>query len=93
MNVGSLFAGIGGFDLGLQRCGMRVLWQVEVDPFCRSILERHFPAAQRFKDVRDVGAENLALALDAARELARANPGGAYEIRPIAIYVPERGAA
>ena len=60
MNVGSLFAGIGGFDLGLQRCGMRVLWQVEVDPFCRSILERHFPAAQRFKDVRDVGAENLA---------------------------------
>jgi len=27
-------------------------------------------------------------ALDAARDLARANPGGAYEIRPIAIFRP-----
>jgi len=40
-----------------------------------------------------IDAENLAVALDAARELARANPGGAYEIRPIAIYLTERGAA
>ena len=60
MNVGSLFAGIGGFDLGLARCGMQIAWQVEKDAFCRSILERHFPAAERFEDVRNVGAENLA---------------------------------
>lgn len=60
MNVGSLFAGIGGFDLGLERAGMRVAWQVEKDPFCRAILARHFPQAKRFEDVRDVGAENLA---------------------------------
>ena len=60
MNVGSLFAGIGGFDLGLERAGMRVAWQVELDPYCRAVLARHFPEARRFEDVREVGAEELA---------------------------------
>lgn len=60
MNVGSLFAGIGGFDLGLERAGMRVSWQVEQDPYCRAVLARHFPEAVRFEDVREVGGQNLA---------------------------------
>ena len=34
-------------------------WQVERDPFCRSVLERHWPNAKRFDDVRTVGAHNL----------------------------------
>ena len=59
MNVGSLFAGIGGFDLGFERAGMRISWQVERDPYCRAVLARHFPAAARFEDVREVGAANL----------------------------------
>ena len=60
MNVGSLFAGIGGFDLGLARAGFEISWQVELDPYCRSVLARHFPEAQRFEDVREVGAKDLA---------------------------------
>ena len=60
VNVGSLFAGIGGFDLGLERAGMRTTWQVELDPFCRTILAKHFPDAERYEDVRDVGGHNLA---------------------------------
>ena len=32
--------------------------------------------------------ENLEAALEAARELAVANPGGAYEVRPIALFLP-----
>jgi DNA (cytosine-5)-methyltransferase 1 len=59
VNVGSLFAGIGGFDLGLERAGMRVSWQVELDSYCRAVLARHFPGAQRFEDVREVGAGTL----------------------------------
>ncbi len=59
MNVGSLFSGIGGFDLGFERAGMRVSWQVELDPYCRAVLARHFPDAARFEDVREVGAGNL----------------------------------
>lgn len=59
MNVGSLFSGIGGFDLGFERAGMRVSWQVEQDAYCRAVLARHFPDAARLEDVREVGAGTL----------------------------------
>ena len=60
MTVGSLFAGIGGFDLGFTRAGFTVSWQVEIDEWCRGILSRHFPNAERYADIRDTGAHNLA---------------------------------
>lgn len=56
---GSLFAGIGGFDLGFERAGIRTVWQVEIDAYCRRVLEKHFPRAQRFTDIRECGAHNL----------------------------------
>lgn len=60
MRFGSLFAGIGGFDLGLERAGMECAWQVEIDPFCRKVLTKHWPDVPKYEDVRDVGAHNLA---------------------------------
>jgi DNA (cytosine-5)-methyltransferase 1 len=56
LTVGSLFAGIGGFDLGLERAGMRCVWQCELDPFCERVLEKHWPDVLRVRDVRDVRA-------------------------------------
>ena len=41
--VGSVFSGVGGFDLGLERAGWRVVWQVENNPVRQKILRRHWP--------------------------------------------------
>jgi DNA (cytosine-5)-methyltransferase 1 len=57
--LGSLFAGIGGFDLGFEQAGFKTVWQVEIDPTCQQVLAHRFPEAQRFADVRAVGAHNL----------------------------------
>src|SRR3954463_3996227 len=55
----SLFAGIGGIDLGLERAGMRCVAQVEIDPFCRRVLAKHWPDVPRYEDVRMVTRETL----------------------------------
>jgi hypothetical protein len=57
LTVGSLFAGIGGFDLGLERAGLRVLWQCELDPFCREVLAQHWPDVPCHPDVRALVAD------------------------------------
>ena len=54
MKVGSLFAGIGGFDLGLERAGFEIAWQVEIDPYCQRVLAKHWPNVQRYGDIRAI---------------------------------------
>jgi DNA (cytosine-5)-methyltransferase 1 len=59
LSVGSLFSGIGGFDLGLERAGMRCLWQCEIDPYCQRVLARHWPDVLRVRDVRELRAGDV----------------------------------
>lgn len=59
VKYGSLFSGIGGIDLGLDRAGMYGAWQVEIDPYCRKVLAKHWLGVKRHEDVREVGSHNL----------------------------------
>ena len=52
MRFGELFAGIGGFSLGLERAGMKCAWQVEIDPYARAVLSKHWPDVPKHDDVR-----------------------------------------
>tara|TARA_R110002051_G_scaffold24381_1_gene60592 strand:+ start:17098 stop:17871 length:774 start_codon:yes stop_codon:yes gene_type:complete len=63
--VGSLFSGIGGFELGLEMTGrFKTLWQCEVDPYCRSVLQKHWPDAEMFCDVRTLGNPDVISPVD-----------------------------
>jgi len=50
----SLFAGVGGFDLGLERAGFRCVGQVEIDRACQRVLGVRWPGVWRWTDVRGV---------------------------------------
>ena len=49
ITFGSLFAGIGGFDLGFERAGMVCKWQVEIDDYATRVLEKHDPRSSSLK--------------------------------------------
>ena len=58
LRYGSLFSGIGGIDLGMDMAGFKCAWQVEVDDYCRQILDKHWPGVPKYKDIYKVkGAE------------------------------------
>jgi DNA (cytosine-5)-methyltransferase 1 len=52
MKHGSLFSGIGGFDLAAEWMGWTNVFHVERDPFCQSVLAHHFPNAKTYTDVK-----------------------------------------
>jgi len=56
---GSLFAGIGGFDLGLERAGMRCSWYAEIDQRCNDLMSERKPGIPNLGDVRNVTKETV----------------------------------
>jgi DNA (cytosine-5)-methyltransferase 1 len=54
LRVASFFSGIGGFDLGFEKAGMKVVWQCEVEPFCQRILAQHWPKVPLATDITKV---------------------------------------
>jgi DNA (cytosine-5)-methyltransferase 1 len=59
VTFGSLFAGIGGFDLGFERAGMVCKWQVEIDDYATKTLKKTWPNVRRERDIRSCGRHNL----------------------------------
>jgi DNA (cytosine-5)-methyltransferase 1 len=62
LRLNSFFAGIGGFDLGFARAGVEIGFHCEIDPFCRSVLKRHWPATPETPDIKSIDANHLPIA-------------------------------
>ena len=57
--VGSLFSGVGGFEMGFEQAGWTIKFQVEIDPHCQKILNRHWPDVPKWGDVSEVNGADL----------------------------------
>ena len=55
----SLFSGVGGIDLGLERSGWRCVAQVENNAYALAVLRRHWPSVPKWEDVHNVRPEEL----------------------------------
>jgi DNA (cytosine-5)-methyltransferase 1 len=64
MNHASLFSGIGGFDLAAEWMGWNNVFQVEIDPFCTKVLEKNFPNAKRYGDIKQFDGKPYRGAID-----------------------------
>lgn len=56
---GSLFAGLGMIDYGLQAVGFGTLWQVERDRYCLDVLRLRWPGVRKLTEIKDCGRHNL----------------------------------
>ena len=54
MTFGSLFSGIGGIDLGLEKAGLKCVWQVEKNEQCLEVLRRRWPKVPKWTEIQKV---------------------------------------
>ena len=52
MTHGSLFSGIGGFDLAASWMGWKNAFHCEIDEFCSRVLKYHFPDSEHYGDIK-----------------------------------------
>jgi DNA (cytosine-5)-methyltransferase 1 len=61
---GSLFSGIGGFDLAAQWMGWQNVFQVEIDEYCHKVLNKNFPNVKKYKDIKEFSGSEFKGAVD-----------------------------
>jgi len=59
IKVASFFAGIGGFDLGFEAAGAEIVFQSEIDRFCRKVLQKNWPAVRLMGDIKDIQPNDI----------------------------------
>lgn len=59
LNVGSLFSGIGGIDLGFEREGFKTKWFIENNPYCQKVLKKNFPKGKVYSDITEIDFSKL----------------------------------
>ena len=87
MKVLDLFSGIGGFSIGLEKVGFETIAFCEIEPYCRAVLERHWPDTPIYDDVRSLTGEQLR-----ADGLVPDVIVGGYPCQPFSVAGKQRGA-
>lgn len=61
ITIGSCFAGVGGFELGLERgiSNSKTVWQIEQNKYCQGILKKHWPDATIYDDIREIDYDKI----------------------------------
>ncbi len=85
MTHGSLFSGIGGFDLAAERAGCTNVFQVENDLWCQAILKKNFPSVARYGDITQFNAKAYANKIDLIT--------GGFPCQPFSIAGKQKGKA
>lgn len=80
MKVLSLFSGIGGIDLGLEWAGMTTIGQVEIDGFCNTILEKHWPGLPRWGDIRALTVDDILSTIGRPDVIAGGSPCQGFSV-------------
>lgn len=83
MNHASLFSGIGGFDLAAKWIGWNNIFQVEKDPWCQSILAKHFPNTERYLDIKEFRGEKYRGSVDVI--------SGGFPCQPFSVAGKQKG--
>ena len=74
MKVLSLFSGVGGFDLGLERAGMETVFQCELDKYANKVLERHWPDIPRWGDISTLSGRHVLATVNSIDVVAWGSP-------------------
>ena len=86
----SLFAGVGGFDLAMERNSVDVVANVEIDKQCQQVLAKHFPNAKQFSDITDVKGSDL---IAAGFKPSRGIITGGFPCQDLSVAGKRRGLA
>jgi predicted DNA-binding protein YlxM (UPF0122 family) len=93
MRHGSLFSGIGGFDLAAQWMGWENVFHCEINPFCQKVLKKNFPSVPQAGDIHDVTVDNYGnlLYLEGVNIITMGQPRSTKYDNAVAVY--ESGAS
>ena len=59
LTMASLFTGIGGFDLGFAAARFKTTFQCEINKYCLSILEKHWPTIPKSTNIKELNYETI----------------------------------